>query len=903
MTLEFRVLGQLEVADDGTELHLAAPKLRVLLLRLLTDVGGPVSVDAIVDALWGDTPPASAAKLVQVYVSQLRKALGAAALLTAPTGYRLAVDPAQLDAHRFTDLLSDGQRVAEAGNPALAASLFRQALALWRGPAFAEVGDEPFAAAVTARLEELRAVCLEERLGAELEAGDAEAVAAEVAGVISRYPLRERLRAVQVRALTRAGQRASALDAYREARRVLRDELGLDPGEALRDAQRLALQKEQSEPSARQERGGDHLPEPPSPLVGREQELAQLQRVLANREVRLLTLTGAGGSGKTRLALAVAKMVRHTYANGVALVELASLRDAALIPSAVATSLGIKPSRADDVLADVSDWLAERELLLVVDNAEHLPDGFEYLARLVARAPRLTVLATGRRVMHVSGEHVFPVGPLPEEAAVELFVQRARAAYPAFAHKGSEAAVAAICERLDGLPLAIELAAARAGTLTPESLLERLVSRLSVLTTGARDLPARQRTLRETLEWSANLLTPVQRSALARLSVFPAGCTLQGAETHVGTDHDTLSALVDDCLLRGVDAGGQRRFVMLETVREFADTLLGDDRAAASKALVEHCLDVVEHAELKGPKQPLGLRVIDAEQDNIRVALVLADDPETRLRLVGGMWRYWWIRGQLDEGRQRIAHALHGSSEADGGLRATALNGAAGLAWAAGDLPEARDLAEAALLQARRSGIPFAEMAAHTCLGEIAKDESDFEGCRHHHEEALAIARRNGWEMDVVVSELNLALAVVESGDLDAAEPMLTKLLAYHREHGIDEGIGFAALNLGELAYRRDDVATMQANFTEAASAFLRVGFEANAARARQGLAAAAFRTGDVERSVSLLGQAARVLSRTGEVNRGFDAIAAETEKAARRVLGDDAFIEAFDRGLSMVEH
>ncbi|MFC7614407.1 ATP-binding protein [Actinokineospora soli] len=246
--------------------------------------------------------------------------------------------------------------------------------------------------------------------------------------------------------------------------------------------------------------------------------MAEIQQLLAKPEVRLLTLTGAGGSGKTRIALALARLTGHRYANGVALVELASLRDAALVTSAIADALGVQRSPGDDALAD---WLADREVLLVVDNVEHLPEAFPQLAALVARAPRLTVLATGRRVMHVSGEHVYPVAPLAEDAAADLFVQRARAAHPAFAGDPADPDVVAICRRLDGLPLAIELAAARVATLPTSTLLDRLASRLTLLTVGPHDLPARQRTLRETLAWSANLLTGPQRTALARMSVFP----------------------------------------------------------------------------------------------------------------------------------------------------------------------------------------------------------------------------------------------------------------------------------------------------------------------------------------------------------------------------------------------
>lgn len=888
MGLEVGVLGPLEVFADGRRIDLPAPKPCVVLHRLLVGAGGAVTSDALADALWAADPPPSAGKLLQVYVSQLRKSFGSTAIRTVPTGYRLGAPAAAIDANRFARLVADARRSSDR-NPALAASLYRQAAALWRGAAYADVADAPFAAAEIARLDELRRQCLEERLAAEVAAGRAEEVLAELGALVAEHPLQEGLLALRVRALAAAGRRADALQAYRAAREVLRDELGLDPGPALVAAHEAALHVQPAAPSRPASPALPYLPQPPTPLLGRDELLDELRQLLTRSGVRFVTLTGAGGSGKTRLALALAASAAADYANGARLVQLAPLRDPQLVASAIAEALGLKPALGADAYDVIAEYLADRELLLVVDNAEHLPAAFGALADLVARAPRLTLLVTSRRVLHVTGEHVVPVPPLPIAAAGELFVQRARAAAPSFAGRPDDDAVLAVCRRVDALPLSVELAAARVALLPVETLLERLGRRLSVLTSGPRDLPARQQTLRETLEWSAGLLSPASRELLARLSAFPGGCSLECAERFVGADLDALAALVDDSMLQVLDTPAGPRFVLLETIREFADGLLGDDRNDAQAALVAFCADLLRRAELRGPNQALWMPRIDAEHDNLRAALDVAE-PAERLQLAAGLWRYWWVRGHLAEGRLRLAQAL-AVEAGDLDTRALALYGAAGLAWAAGDLDDARPLAEAAHDAAQSAGNDNVLSAAHTCLGSIAKDVGDLPTALRHFEEAGAISARRGSEIDVATARLNTAYTMIElGGDAEAAREPLTQVLEYHRSQGTAEGVGFAALGLGEVALRLDEPDEAQQAFTLAKESFGEVGFEALMAYAMQGLAACVAPA----EAARLLGAAAAIIERTGDVNASFAAIAERAEAAARAALGDEAYTAAF---------
>jgi predicted ATPase/DNA-binding SARP family transcriptional activator len=684
---EIRVLGPLELIGEGRPLSLAAPKERRLLVALVAEVGKTRSSDALTDAIWGDSPPRSAPKLLQVYVSKLRKRLPAPATIrTHGSGYALELQDGVLDAARFERLLHDGREAAEAGNPALAASILGRALALWRGEAYGELADEDFVRSEAQRLEELRLVALEERLGAEIELGRDSELLAQLSRLAESQPLRERLQAQLMLALYRSGRQSEALDLYAATRRHLHDELGLEPGAELRDLQRRILQQDPTLAGAAgsQEATRVSMPTPPNPLLGRERELAELGQLLGRDEVRLVVLTGAGGSGKTRLALEAARRSAGSFANGAAFVELAPVHDPQLIVGAIFSSLGIEQVLSES-LATLVGTLRARELLLLLDNFEHLRDAAPMLVDLLSQAPRLTLLVTSRVVLHLSGERVYPVEPLGEEAAFELFLERASEADVRF-EAGDEAgaAIRSICRRLDGLPLAIELAAGRTRTLTPAELLAGLEQRLPLLTGGPRDLPARQQTLRATLEWSVDLLDALERRDLARLSVFAGSCTVEYAETVCDTTLERLSSFVDhNLLVRAVTPHGSR-YSMLETVRELMSEQL--DASGEADALrrrhAELMLAIVEHAHLsEDDDEPYEQSVALLERDDIRAALDWAVEADVALglELASALENFWGPHAPA-EGVRRIGDLLARGVDLPPRLRARALRNLGGAA-------------------------------------------------------------------------------------------------------------------------------------------------------------------------------------------------------------------------------
>ncbi|MFF2255692.1 BTAD domain-containing putative transcriptional regulator [Streptomyces sp. NPDC058142] len=696
--MRFGVLGPLTVRDgDGNPVAVPEVKVRALLAALLVHEGRPVSADRLIDGLWGDDLPGNPANALQAKVSQLRKALGRDRVVRQAPGYRLRLDETgdEVDADRFLSLVD---RAGSATGPRERAELLTEALELWRGPAYADFADEEFVRTAAQRLTEQRLAVREERAEALLESGDLTLLTGELADLVARHPLRERLRAVQLRALYRSGRQSEALASYAELRGRLADELGLDPSPelaALHEAilrQDPALAPSPAAPagaaSRTPERPRANLPAPLTALVGRERSLAGIGQLLATE--RLVTLTGPGGVGKTRLAVEAARRIQDAP-DGVWLVELAGERGSvADLAQVVSATLGLR----DDALSGppgqgaasapvqrLATALRDRRTLLVLDNCEQVVDSVARLAEtLLGRAPHLRILATTQEPLCVTGETVHQVEPLEPADAASLFTARAAAASPGFSTDEAtpeiRAAVLEICRRLDGIPLALELAATRVRALGVRELAVRLEDRFRVLTSGRRGAPPRQQTLRAVIDWSWELLSVSERTVLRRLAVHRDGCTLDAAEEvcaggGVRRDEvlDLVTRLVDRSLVVVVPGPGGPRYRLLESVAAYAEERLleTDELAAVRHRHLRHYAELAERAEprLRGGGQREWLGRLDAETANLRAAL---DEASRRastsgatgdaVRLATDLSWWWLLRGRLSEARRALSAVL-----------------------------------------------------------------------------------------------------------------------------------------------------------------------------------------------------------------------------------------------------
>ena len=716
----------------------------------------------------------------------------------------------------------------------------------------------------------------------------------------------------------------------------------------------------------------EHLPVPPTPLIGREREVAALTALLQQPGVRLVTLTGPGGVGKTRLALQVAADLLESFADGVAFVPLAPLTDAGLVPSTIAQALGVAEAGGQPFVTTLKAALQERSLLLVLDNFEQVVGAAPLVAELLAGCPRLMVLATSRGPLHLRGEHEVVVPPLlkpdpanlpdlqalSQYAAVALFIARAQEVKADFAVTAATApAVAEICARLDGLPLAIELAAARVRLFAPQALLSRLTNRLGVLTGGARDLPARQRTLRATLDWSYSLLKAEEQALFARLGVFVGGATLEAIETVCNPTGalDVLAgveSLLQQSLLGQSEEGGEPRFAMLETIHEYARERLAERAETAELRRIHAAcyLTLAQEAEpqLRGPEQGVWLARLEHEVGNLRAALSWAEqqgESETGLRLAAALWRFWDARGDLSEGRGWLERLLaldeqRGRAAAPS-ERAKALHGVGVLAQAQGDYQHAAAFLTQSLSLSREASDKQGIANALGSLGNVASDQGDYARAAALLEESLALSRELEDRQGIATTLNNLGNVAMEQGDyaratrlyeesltlrqalLDAqgvasvlsnlgdaalhqgdytrATALLEESLTLSRRLGDRRSSAIALINLGDTARRRGDAVQARARYVESLTLSRAMGDKWLAAYNLEGLAAVSHTRGQAERAARLWGTAAALRETIG-------APMAQTERdsyergvaAVRATLGDTQYEAAWAVGHAM---
>jgi predicted ATPase len=648
-----------------------------------------------------------------------------------------------------------------------------------------------------------------------------------------------------------------------------------------------------------------NLPLQPTRLVGREREVEEVASLLRRDDVRLLTLTGPGGTGKTRVALQAAAELLEAFADGVWLVNLAALADPALVPGAIAQSLALPEQPGEPISHTLASHLREREVLLLLDNFEQVADAASVLSELVAAAPALKVLVTSRAALHLSAELEFPVPPLDDAEAIELFADRARAVKPSFALNGNRDLLVAICRRLDNLPLAVELAAARIKLLPERALLDRLQGRLKLLTGGPRDADERQRTLRATIDWSYGLLSPEEQVLFARLSVFAGGRTLEAIETVCSPlgevdVFDGVASLLDKSLLRQEeDAADEPRFVMLETIHEYARDRLAElgEADELRRRHAEYFASLAEAAEaaLRHPDQGAWLARLDAEQDNLRAALDASrdvGDAELLARITISMARFWEIRGLLAEARAWLEDVLRVNHAPD--TRARALLAAAMCAGRQGDWQTQETSAREAAVLLRKLGDKQRLGHALKEVGIAISEQARSDEAAALFEEAAELAREVGDRLSESACTNNLGALLQEQGQYELATTMFERCLELDRELDDSYGTTFAMLNLC--------LATLGAGNHEIALAYgreglklsLQLGYKLGVAFAFDVLGKTAAARGEFHRAARLFTSSRKVLNELGAELPASDK--RETEETLRRVqaaLGEKHFERA----------
>ncbi len=830
MDADFRILGKLEVLHDGDPIELGSPRQRALLARLLISRGEAVSADRLLEDLWRGEATESTTHSLHVYVSRLRKVLGSDRLLRQGVGYQLCVAVHELDALRFEQLAAEGRAALARHDAEAAHSQLAEALSMWRGSALSEFADEEFARDEIVRLDQLRLATLEQRMWADLELGHHGHVVEELQGLVTRHPFRETLWEQLMLALYGAGRQGEALRTYQEARSILAGELGIEPGPALRLLEDRILAQDPSlvqTPKSVLEAGTSTLPLQRTSFIGREEELEQGAILLD--ESRLLTLTGPPGSGKTRLALRLAADHAQRFPDGAFFVPLAAISDPNMVDGAIARVLGLRQVPGETAVDGIKAFFRDRCALLVLDNFEQLRPAALLVGQLLDAAPKLTIMVTSRAPLRISGEQEFPIPPLDvppsdhvsdlgqlrSHDAVALFVARARAADPHFELTPENArAVAEITARLDGLPLAIELAAGRIKLLPPRDLLRPLERGLTVLVGGPADTSDRHRTMRNAVAWSYELLGPEEQALFRRLGVFVGGFTLDAATAvHDASDAVTLAAvdvLLSGSLLYRPVAPGRARFAMLEVIREFAleqQVDAGEAKDAAGRHAGYFC-GLAESIEPQLSRDPggTGSQRLSAEIDNLRAALrytLEAGETDLGLNLASCLWRYWQSGDHLIEGRDWLDHLL-GHPDASRESRAKGLTARAGLAYW----------------------------------------QADYDGAMADYAEALDLYRLIGDRPNEAETLVSMSMTANWTEDTEAAEQLADRALSLFEDLGSRDGVGKILATQGFSLFRRNQIAAAQQQYEASLAIAREVGDQHMASTLLLGIAVFTFHQG-----------------------------------------------------------
>jgi len=881
--VRFGLLGTLATwTEDGRLAEVPEAKVRALLADLLVNFGHPVPADRLIDDLWGDDLPVHPAAALHSKVSRLRQALesaepgGGELVAFRSPGYLLRAGDDALDEHRFGALMG---RAGLARDPREKAGLLADALALWRGPALADFADAMFAQTAIARLEEQRLAALEAQAEARLALGEHSLLAGELGELVARHPLRERLRAAHMLALYRSGRQAEAVHTYTELRGLLSGELGLDPGEGLISLYEAILRQDpdllrvQAPPTVTT-RPQTNIPAMLTGVIGRTEAVTELRALL--NQGRLVSLTGPGGVGKTRLAVETATQSAGDFPDGVWMAELAG--PATRAPAdAVMAALGIRDDSAADPRRVLAEALRDSRMLLILDNCEHLVDqAAELTAQLLRAAPGLRVLVTSREPLLVAGEVVWavPALTLPEPAAdrnpaalarctaVQLFVARAGASDPGFRLAEDNAqAVAELCRRLDGIPLALELAATRVRNLGVHELLARLDDRFRLLVTGNRDAPPRQQTLAAVIDWSWELLTEPERLVLRRLAVTD-GCDLRAAEAIFAEDGldvpNLVSRLVDRSLVVAADAPDGRRYRLLESIAAYGLQRLSE-AGEAGELRSRHRRYYASLAEraaphLRGHDQRFWLRCLDAESGNLRTALDGAhSDGHDALGMVNALAWYWFLRGRLTEARRALEEALApGSGSAT--ARATATAWHSGLMTLAGERRE-----RGAPPRLNEIGDPATRATLEWFHAFVASDFGDPSVAGAMTDQALASFQALGDQWGIAAALSTRAKLAMIRDDPAAARREAQQSLAMFRELGDRWGQLQAVEWLGAAAAADRDLAQAERLHREGLRMAEELGLWPQAADALSWLGRSALQAGDLARARELLERGLRL--------------------------------------------